>query len=402
MKINKKFFLEELGLQDTKVLPIDNEVITNIKLGKKFAYCLNKKVAKTQEILKTHNKLSQLFLKKIEINKSATAFIKGKSYLDFLEPHRNNFHFIRIDLKNFFHSINESLLYEAFKGYFTEEYLGIRPTNQKLIDAFINLVTYIVPSDSIDVACRNKVILPMGFKLSPIISNIVFRMYDILIEDYCYKNDITYTRYADDMIFSMKPSQRYIEQKKEKNNITSMLFKPINSDDIYKNSTFKNSCYIHTDKFLDEIQNILSINNKGKFLINTKKTVMSNHTISLNGYVIEDNDNPLSVGTIRLSNKKTLIISKVIHALKNNLSSEYIMTKILKISLDEKRIPYFPASKKFSNQYYKDQLKHTLLGYRSYLFSFIVYNKKTNCIEQKYINKYILLINEIEKNLHKV
>ena len=41
-----------------------------------------------------------------------------------------------------------------------------------------------------------------GFPTSPIIANIVLRGFDETIEEYCKENEITYTRYADDLCFS--------------------------------------------------------------------------------------------------------------------------------------------------------------------------------------------------------
>ncbi|QYJ95068.1 reverse transcriptase family protein [Shewanella spartinae] len=396
MKLDKKFFTQTLGLNDSPVKPIAKELVSEKKIGNKFAYSLKVNGDEGENILAIHNKLNQLFLNNIEINRCAKAFIKGRSYLDFIEPHRENFHFIRLDIKNFFHSIGIDLLTEAFENYFKKDYLINNGNKQSLLTTFINLVTYTIPDDSPNIELRGVTVLPIGFKLSPVISNIVFRKFDLLIEDYCYHNNITYSRYADDMIFSMKISNKFKKFKRVE--FPSLL---INAED-NREQKLEILSFIHSDKFIDDISDILSIG-QHKFNLNPKKTIRSHHTISLNGYVIEGCEGHFSTGSIRLSNKKTHFISKVIHAItKKNLSPESIFKTILKESIDKSNIPYPPATVAFEKQYYRSQLIHKLAGYRSYIISFLVYDSKHQCIEDKYIRKYLEMVNAIEKSINKL
>lgn len=52
--------------------------------------------------------------------------------------------------------------------------------------------------------------LPQGAPTSPCLSNIIMRKFDADISTYCKKNDIRYTRYADDLTFSGKLNKQKI------------------------------------------------------------------------------------------------------------------------------------------------------------------------------------------------
>ncbi len=45
-------------------------------------------------------------------------------------------------------------------------------------------------------------VMSIGAPSSPFISNAIMSPFDIKVEEYCKKNGITYTRYADDLVFS--------------------------------------------------------------------------------------------------------------------------------------------------------------------------------------------------------
>lgn len=105
-----------------------------------------------------------------------------------------------MDIKNFFHSITVLNLKRALSQYFDE---SITPdSSDKIVDLLISKITYKVPKSANNTPVREKNILPMGFPCSPFVSNLVLRPFDIVISKYCQLNNITYTRYADDMLFS--------------------------------------------------------------------------------------------------------------------------------------------------------------------------------------------------------
>lgn len=93
---------------------------------------------------------------------------------------------MRLDIKNFFENINNQLIEKVFDYYFRID--DDTTNNEALID-FREMVTL-----------EGKV--PQGAITSPTLSNIVFRQLDLRIYKYCKKFNITYTRYADDLLFS--------------------------------------------------------------------------------------------------------------------------------------------------------------------------------------------------------
>jgi RNA-directed DNA polymerase len=381
IKINRNLFVNRIVSnykaysKESGIPAISSDMISEFKLGKKFVYRLNE--SSPDGIIKVHERLVANLLSKIPLNNAAKAYVPERSYLDFLEPHRNNYYFIRTDLKNFFHSISKKLLVDTFRPYFDEEHAD-EQEKQKLLNAFINLVSYKVPNTSVNTTFSNKFILPMGFKTSPVISNIVFRKIDILIEDYCSQHKIVYTRYADDMLFSSKTNSE------EFDNPLARLFNPNIKEKIE---------FVHSKRFLNELSILVNI---GNFKLNEKKTIKAINTISLNGYTIEGSNYSDTQGTIRISNKKTYIIGKLLHELKQGKSEETIMKKLFGFKVSDKYFRYIPAKPEFIDNYCKDQIYNKLAGYRSYLISVLKYNGKYGCIDQKPIMKYEKLISEIE------
>ena len=120
---------------------------------------------------------------------------------------------------------------------------------------FIKIVSY-----------KGKIV--QGAVTSPAISNLVFRSLDIRITKYCQPFGITYTRYADDLLFSCNHKK------------------------------------IFSYSFQKCIQAILS--DKG-FTLNIDKTLKFKDEISLNGYVIGE--------SIRLSRKKVTRLNKILFEL---------------------------------------------------------------------------------------
>lgn len=110
----------------------------------------------------------------------ATAFIKGKSIKDNLDPHVNNRYFICLDMEDFFPSISIRRVMRIFSlvGY-----------SDRASSVLARLCT-----------CKNN--LPQGAVTSPALSNLIASKLDRRISGYTSKRNITYTRYADDITLS--------------------------------------------------------------------------------------------------------------------------------------------------------------------------------------------------------
>ncbi|ELL1481460.1 RNA-directed DNA polymerase [Salmonella enterica] len=335
---------------------ITSKNVIEFKIGSKT--CFKFKNAGVLE--QYQERINRLFLSEIEVSHSAFAYVKNKSYLEMFESHRNGYYFLRVDIKSFFHNISRQLIADSLSGYISDE--DFIKNKQKLMDAFINLITLNVTKEQSSFVGRQ--ILPIGFKTSPAVSNIIFRRFDNLIQSLCSKNNIVYTRYADDMLFS-----------------SPLGFK-----------------FLHTERFMNELSYILSL---GGFSINNKKTLKDKHMITLNGYVIESSLTSGKIASIRISNKKTDTISKLINKLEYDVDSKLIMRKLFGLT-SEKVKPQFSSKKnKFIDQYYESQLLNAIAGYRAYLISIVKFNLKYNCVEQKYILKYQRMIDKLSVHILK-
>ncbi|EMD1678570.1 reverse transcriptase family protein [Klebsiella variicola] len=361
--IDKNLFKTQIApkdlLEDDVIPSIPYSSVLEKKIKKRYIYALKNK----SPALLAQRNLIEVLLRRIDLNDSAVGFRKGACYLNFLEPHSNNYHFLRFDIKNFFHSIDEKLLRDCFSSYFKDE--CIDPKNkQKLISSFLNLILFHVGNSFGNDDDKGKRILPVGFPASPFVSNIFLRKIDIIIQRTCALYNITYTRYADDMLFSSSRADKYI----------------------------------HSDSFEHEIKVILSSH---KLKVNEKKIVKAKHRISLNGYVIQSSSltnrkNINDISGVFISNKKIIKLKKIIHEF-NKKPVDY--TKIMEGVFREKIKPdnfTFPITRAFKQKFYKTQVRNKLCGYRAYLISFIKFNLRYDCIPGEKIESYSKLIDEID------
>jgi len=366
-KIDSSYFkkLTKNIIIDNCIPELSSKNVHEFKIGKNFFYEV-KDYNELKYIQKIINKKLQ---KGIPLNNAAVAFREKFSYLHLFELHRKNYYFLRLDIRSFFHSIQIDDVKKVLQEYFKDEYINEKST-QTIIDGFLNLVSYKIPDNSSNKEeFKGKKVIPMGFITSPTISNIIFRKLDIQIQKYCAEKNIVYTRYADDMLFS--------------------------SDKISK--------YVHSQNFEGEISILIS---QLGFKLNKHKTIKKEHTISLNGYTIQYSDKGSRKGFLlsekvlnefRLSNKKINIIKKIIHMINVEDKSH---TLILKKLFNYKLPMSVPKAKK--SQFEKNQLVHKIAGYRSYILSFIIFNKKYNCLQDNTLKKYMNLVNKLNSILEKL
>jgi len=142
------------------------------------------------EKLKTIFKITSKWLQQIYTAPNCVnGFLRKKGIKTNAEPHLQCSILIKLDLKNFYEQISTSRISDSIME------LGIK-------EELANLVAKICTIDGK---------LVQGFSTSPVISNIVTKNLDIVLEDYCKSNKITYTRYADDMSFSSTTNQIEID-----------------------------------------------------------------------------------------------------------------------------------------------------------------------------------------------
>lgn len=262
---NKDVFFEQvlkmnedkvrLAIGDGKKEYYKNIVEIPKKNGKRQIYIVDNK----NDLYKLQKNLCTNFLENIMISDVAYGFVKNNSYVDYLYPHVNFYkknNYLRLDIKDFFGSINYEILKSTISYYFNND-MSIEE-KELLIEYTLEILTY-------------EKLVVQGAVTSPVISNIVFRELDIRILRYCRKYGIKYTRYADDLLFSSDNTR------------------------------------IFNDVFILGISKILK---SKSFNINYNKIIRSKQEISLGGYVVSDN--------IRLSRKKLSNINRVLFYLENN------------------------------------------------------------------------------------
>lgn len=123
----------------------------------------------------------------LPLHDAAMAYRTGMSIWDNANQHASSNYLLRLDFERFFESITvgDIELYIADRSRYFEGWTLAD------IDVFCRLV------------CRNGA-LTIGAPTSPAISNAICYELDNLVERLCRKEDVTYTRYADDLFFSTR------------------------------------------------------------------------------------------------------------------------------------------------------------------------------------------------------
>lgn len=117
----------------------------------------------------------------IKVSDHACAYHKRRGLVDLAKPHVGHEILIHIDIKDFFSSITEQMVYECLI-----EETGYPKTTAGYLSRL----------------CCYKRYLPQGACTSPALSNICFKKCDQRIESLALQNNLTYTRYSDDIYLS--------------------------------------------------------------------------------------------------------------------------------------------------------------------------------------------------------
>lgn len=317
---------------------------TTHKIPKKNGERIIHAIKKNSDLYTLQKNLCVHFLDTIPLPKPVIGFVKDENYVRFLSLHMGKRFFLRLDIKNFFDTINRKMLRKTFKEFFPN-------SDNTALNTFIDL-------------CTIDGKLPQGAVTSPVVSNIVFRRIDQRILKYCQnfddvynnkkpkKESITYTRYADDLLFS--------------------------SDviDFSKNAFFMGM--------------IISILKDNGFAINKTKTRCSAKEISFSGFVLGHD--------VHLSRKKLHELNKIIYFFNKTdehshkkyrlkkaiFSSEEWLSNINSLGLEGR----FGQKKLFNTS---EELLNYLCGYRSFLL--LILRENPN---------YSTHIKQLDKKVHKL
>ncbi|MFC3193599.1 reverse transcriptase family protein [Marinicella sediminis] len=140
------------------------------------------------------------------------SFHPGGSILDCASIHCESKWLIKIDIERFFDSITEKQVYEVFvelgyKPLISFELARICTVNHKKKIKKHYYKKWVMFNTDKGMPYKKDEIktigyLPQGAPTSPQLSNLVFKKHDEHIFEVAKKNDLQYTRYADDMTFS--------------------------------------------------------------------------------------------------------------------------------------------------------------------------------------------------------
>lgn len=169
--------------------PIISRNINKVKFSTYhfFSYTKNKNfLPEAKKLRDYHHFLNSIIFKNMNVCDNVYSYIQNKTSYGAISEHKNNKFFFKTDINSFFKNINYDLVLQCLKDNMNN-YFAIVPN--KLLKTIVDMT---IIDDS----------LPIGFVTSPAISNAVLYDFDLKIVKYCNDNNITYTRYSDDLIFS--------------------------------------------------------------------------------------------------------------------------------------------------------------------------------------------------------
>ncbi|MBL0139153.1 MAG: RNA-directed DNA polymerase [Bacteroidetes bacterium] len=126
------------------------------------------------------NWILENILEQVKVSSFAKAYRKRINIIENVKFHKNQPKVFTVDIKDFFPSI----------------------TTSSVENIFLKLGYSKILSNLLAKLCTLNNSLPQGAPTSPYLSNIFFKSADDNIINYCVKNEIKYTRYADDLSFS--------------------------------------------------------------------------------------------------------------------------------------------------------------------------------------------------------
>lgn len=123
----------------------------------------------------------------LPVHQAARAYRKNQSIFQNAGAHVNSRYLLRMDLTDFFPSITQA----DVAKYIADRKAFFNGWSALDVETFCRLV------------CRNSALM-IGAPTSPALSNAVCYDMDTQLEALCAKNQVTYTRYADDLFFSTR------------------------------------------------------------------------------------------------------------------------------------------------------------------------------------------------------
>ena len=165
-------------------------------------FTIKKRNGKERQICSPYNELKKLqfnILNQLLYDKRtseyAKAYVKNVRLRDNAKVHKGYKYILKLDISNFFDNVSFVDIFNIYKEYgFSRSLCGL----------LTSLTTY---DDH----------LPQGAPTSPYLSNLVLREFDLKVGNWCRERNINYTRYSDDMTFSMNEYNKELVKFVRKN-----------------------------------------------------------------------------------------------------------------------------------------------------------------------------------------
>lgn len=197
-----------------------NEPYRIFRIRKRAAYLNERRyriiAVPSPSLLKVQRWITQAILSKISPHPSSVAFSKGDTLRAATAPHCSCRWLIKMDVRNFFESINEIAAYRVFKSLGYQPLIslemarictrlagfsGLRATDRWHAQSWRWPV---VEAYQVYRADHGPMIghLPQGAPTSPMLANLAMREFDASVGAVARKHGLIYTRYADDLTLS--------------------------------------------------------------------------------------------------------------------------------------------------------------------------------------------------------
>lgn len=151
--------------------------------NQRTVFSVNKKLAE-------FHKFTNVFIvNKLDYDTSVCfSYTENTTVRHCIKPHKDNRYFLSTDIANFFSSIQRIDVINTIQYNINKGNIGIADA-ERYRDDIVKLITF-----------ENT--LPAGFSTSGRLSNSILLEFDKEILNHCKQKNITYSRYADDLIFS--------------------------------------------------------------------------------------------------------------------------------------------------------------------------------------------------------
>lgn len=142
---------------------------------------------------------------------NAYAYIRGKSAVQCARQHENAKWLLKIDIQDFFHTIDERMVFWALLNAGARRYLAfflarvltrLVPDSPSWLPEKYSKLAPAKPKSRFRKKPSQLGFLPQGLPTSGALANLVCYPLDVRLNEFATKNNLTYTRYADDIIFS--------------------------------------------------------------------------------------------------------------------------------------------------------------------------------------------------------